>query len=749
MAPSPDASDAPSRPPGWLVVLPFVLALAAQAGALGGGHVLDDVPVVRENPVLERGAAGVGRVLRDPAWPGEQEAGPWRPLTLASLGVDVSLFGAPRSASLPQGTRLVNALLHALAAALLFSLLTALLPGRPLLALVASLLFAVHPLAAHAVGPSVGRADLLGGLCALGMLRLWWAYAPGRPASLPLAAVLLLLALLSKEAFVGLPLVALLLDRGLRAPSLLQALRARAPGYALLGLVLGAWAVLWPGAGASPAAGSGAAGSPDLLLGLEGLGRAALAAVLPGSMLADRSSEALAGQGFVVAGAALALALLGAAALLAALVLPWRGPRARLLRGVLLTLGALGLPAALTLPPGALLEPRAAYLLLPALAVGLGLLGEALGGALPRRGAALPVWLGGTVLVAVLAGLGALSYAEAHALHDDVALHEHLLAREPEHGRAMLRLARRFTRTAERERAEAAAVPSTSPAYAQHLEAAARARAQALDWVARAVRLPSLREDPEAWLTLGWAQLEADDLEQAERALRQARRLEPLLAEGGPAPAAARDPAAWTRAARLYAGLGRVQAARGQRALAANDLEQAERLEREAARLGGRALDHALLLSAAVAFTKDGRYGAALPLLRDVAQGAPDPALRQQATALLQRAQRDAQELLGALLHEAAEHYANGAFRAAVEAYEEALRAVPESLEARLQAATLRGRHFGNYALARSYVERGLALLGGRRDEAAETARARLTALLADLERWAREDDAEAQDEAR
>jgi hypothetical protein len=154
------------------------------------------VPVVQRNADLDRGLGALPRIFRQPAWPGDLERQPYRPLTTTNFLVERSLAGSGPAAGLAHG---INVLLHAGVAALLLSLLLALAPGRPLLALGAAVLLAVHPLATTAVALVTGRAVLLGALLGLLALRAWVAYRPGRENMLPLAAMFLLLALFACE----------------------------------------------------------------------------------------------------------------------------------------------------------------------------------------------------------------------------------------------------------------------------------------------------------------------------------------------------------------------------------------------------------------------------------------------------------------------------------------------------------------------------------------------------------------------
>ena len=92
----------------------------------------------------------------------------FRPVTFATLALNWKLGGAN-----PVGYHLLNLLLHAGATWLLYILLQELLGSTPegkTIALVAALLYAVHPIHTEAVAWAVGRAELL----AAGFLFAGW-----------------------------------------------------------------------------------------------------------------------------------------------------------------------------------------------------------------------------------------------------------------------------------------------------------------------------------------------------------------------------------------------------------------------------------------------------------------------------------------------------------------------------------------------------------------------------------------------
>ncbi|MBM3855149.1 MAG: hypothetical protein FJ399_18680, partial [Verrucomicrobia bacterium] len=156
---------APSQPgplPRWL--LPLVLATAALAfvPALGVGFLGDDFVYVarfRELPWAD----APGLFLRD--WSGGVWGQPLkelRPFAALSLMIDGRLWGGHVA-----GYRIVNLALHLAATALVVRLAWRFAAGRAQAALVAGLVFAVHPAHVEAVTWITGRPDLLGTVAAL------------------------------------------------------------------------------------------------------------------------------------------------------------------------------------------------------------------------------------------------------------------------------------------------------------------------------------------------------------------------------------------------------------------------------------------------------------------------------------------------------------------------------------------------------------------------------------------------------
>ncbi len=204
MSASRDSARSGFRAEWGIAALLFALTLALFWPAQGFDYVnLDDNVFVADNPMVAGG-------LR---WEGVRQAFTtvheqwWLPLLWISYMVDVALFGAG-----PHGHHLVNVLLHAANAALLFWALFRMTGSRWRSAFVAAL-FAWHPLQVEPVAWITARKDVLSGLFFMLGLLAYRRHAR-QPSAGRLAAVfaLMLAGLMAKAVLIAVPFILLLLD---------------------------------------------------------------------------------------------------------------------------------------------------------------------------------------------------------------------------------------------------------------------------------------------------------------------------------------------------------------------------------------------------------------------------------------------------------------------------------------------------------------------------------------------------------
>lgn len=131
----------------------------------------------------------------------------WHPVTWWSYQIDISLFGLNSGAM-----HLENVLLHAINSLLVYALFIR-YKIRPLPALLAAAVFAVHPLHVESVVWISERKDLLSAFFLLALLLVWDRYIrTGRMLDYCMVLVLAVLGTMSKPMLVTLPVLLLLLD---------------------------------------------------------------------------------------------------------------------------------------------------------------------------------------------------------------------------------------------------------------------------------------------------------------------------------------------------------------------------------------------------------------------------------------------------------------------------------------------------------------------------------------------------------
>lgn len=256
----------------------FVVAILAHASSLGNRYALDDAIIILRNIDVQRGVAGIGDLLSHDAYqgfydtmgvPAQLAGGRYRPLSAVTFAVEQSLFGETlgdeyqqlraeadslgaghaRAFELREELRkmldmeipaandaiaphrhVVQLLLFAASMVALLAFLREALPTSRALALIATLLFALHPIHAEVVANVKSRDEILSLLfILLAGLALFRQDRTRAPRHMALASLFLFLGLLSKEYAVVAPLVlgaALVLARGRRP---VEVLRAWAP----------------------------------------------------------------------------------------------------------------------------------------------------------------------------------------------------------------------------------------------------------------------------------------------------------------------------------------------------------------------------------------------------------------------------------------------------------------------------------------------------------------------------------------
>jgi hypothetical protein len=129
-------------------------AIVVYFGALWNGFAVDDLPIIVLNPLVAE-PSGMWRAFGAPYWPPDLGGHMYRPLVIAGFALDRSIDG-------PAWFHAVNLLWHAGMAVAVAALARRWADTTG--ALVAGVLFAVHPVHVEAVANVVGRAELMAAL---------------------------------------------------------------------------------------------------------------------------------------------------------------------------------------------------------------------------------------------------------------------------------------------------------------------------------------------------------------------------------------------------------------------------------------------------------------------------------------------------------------------------------------------------------------------------------------------------------
>ncbi|MFH1220888.1 MAG: tetratricopeptide repeat protein [Candidatus Eisenbacteria bacterium] len=150
----------------WLVPL---TAMLVYSNTFRSDFTYDDMDIVAKNPAI-RSLSNIPGLFTSTYWVGVDSAPDkslYRPLTMTTYALEYRVHGLR-----PGWFHEVNVLLHALASLLLFFLVREIFANEAL-AIIAALLFAVHPIHTEAVANVVGRAEIL---ALVGIILCSWGY---------------------------------------------------------------------------------------------------------------------------------------------------------------------------------------------------------------------------------------------------------------------------------------------------------------------------------------------------------------------------------------------------------------------------------------------------------------------------------------------------------------------------------------------------------------------------------------------
>jgi tetratricopeptide (TPR) repeat protein len=186
----------------------FLFGFLVYANTFTHDYALDDAIVITDNTFTQKGLSGLNGIFSYDTFQGffKEEGksklvagGRYRPLSLATFALEISVFGAS-----PLVSHLVNALLFALCSFLVYFVLSEILqkvPEGAVISLFTAFIFAAHPIHTEAVANIKGRDEILAFLGSL--MALYWAFKAFKSNKLIWhlsGAISLFLGLLSKES---------------------------------------------------------------------------------------------------------------------------------------------------------------------------------------------------------------------------------------------------------------------------------------------------------------------------------------------------------------------------------------------------------------------------------------------------------------------------------------------------------------------------------------------------------------------
>ncbi|HYV90952.1 MAG TPA: tetratricopeptide repeat protein [Chitinophagales bacterium] len=190
-----------------LMIMCALFAFALYANTLSGKFTVDDDLVISKNKFTHEGISALPKILTTSYRAGfyDRKEGLYRPLSVALFAVEWQL--APEN---PFVFHLVNVLLYALTAAVLFLFLRDLLQGKNLiLPFLLTILFAAHPVHTEVVANVKSGDEVLAFLFSI--LSLWFVLKfvkSTRMVTMVLAGFFYMLAVLSKETAITMVIVA-------------------------------------------------------------------------------------------------------------------------------------------------------------------------------------------------------------------------------------------------------------------------------------------------------------------------------------------------------------------------------------------------------------------------------------------------------------------------------------------------------------------------------------------------------------
>ena len=194
----------------WPLLVMVVLSFVLYGKSINYGYILDDEMVITKNAYVLKGIDGIPDIFKHDTFLGYFQSkdnlyllqgGRYRPLSLASFALETSVFGANK----PAVSHFINILLYALSGFLLFLVIYNLNRTAEKkqvyfrFALLASLLWLLHPIHSECVANIKGRDEILATMGSLAALFASLKFADtGRKRCIVLSSLFFFQGLLSK-----------------------------------------------------------------------------------------------------------------------------------------------------------------------------------------------------------------------------------------------------------------------------------------------------------------------------------------------------------------------------------------------------------------------------------------------------------------------------------------------------------------------------------------------------------------------
>ena len=223
--------------PWWALLVFLSIAFFLYGKSINYGYILDDQMVLSKNIYVQQGVAGFPDIFQNDSFLGYFQSkeklyylqgGRYRPLSLATFAVEVSLFGPNH----PAISHFINILLYAFTAFLLFRLflefkIDSLNQGRIFsVPFFAAILWIFHPIHTECVANIKGRDELLALIFSLAALLAAMKYQKdNKTISLISSGIFLFIGMLAKEnalTFIGIIPLSLWMFQKASIPSLVK-----------------------------------------------------------------------------------------------------------------------------------------------------------------------------------------------------------------------------------------------------------------------------------------------------------------------------------------------------------------------------------------------------------------------------------------------------------------------------------------------------------------------------------------------